>query len=66
MESIDIAASTNSGLGAMWGWGGQEGAESCHESGKTLYKGQLISEWIFDVLNFPKTNGKVWYFCPRI
>ena len=23
-------------------------------------KGQLLSEWLFDVLNFPKTNAKIW------
>ena len=25
------------------------------------YKGQLISEWLFDVLNFPKANAKIWW-----
>ena len=24
-------------------------------------KGHLISEWLFDVLNFPKTNAKIWW-----
>ena len=23
-------------------------------------KGQLISEWLFDVLNFPKNQQKIW------
>ena len=30
-------------------------------------KGQLISEWLFDVLNFPKNQHKnLMNFCPRI
>ena len=30
-------------------------------------KGQLISEWLFDFLNFPKKQGKkLMNFCPRI
>ena len=30
-------------------------------------KGQLISEWLFDVLNFPKKQLKIFMtFCPRI
>ena len=24
-------------------------------------KGQLISEWLFDVLNFPKKQHKIWW-----
>ena len=27
----------------------------------TRPKGQLISEWLFDVLNFPKNNEKIWW-----
>ena len=31
------------------------------------FKGQLISEWIFNVLNFPKKQRKnLMNFCPRI
>ena len=26
----------------------------------TESKGQLISEWLFDFLNFPKNQGKIW------
>ena len=33
----------------------------------TEHKGQLISEWLFDVLNFPKKQCKnLNDFCPRI
>ena len=29
-------------------------------------KGQLISEWLFGVLNFPKNNRKIFYeFLPK-
>ena len=32
----------------------------------TEHKGQLISEWLFDVLNFPKKQRKnLMNFCPR-
>ena len=32
-----------------------------------FFKGQLISEWLFDVLNFPKNQRKnLMNFCPRI
>ena len=27
----------------------------------TESKGQLISEWLFDFLNFPKNQGKIWW-----
>ena len=37
------------------------------ESFCTISKGQLISEWLFDVLNFPKkTRKNVMDFCPKI
>ena len=26
-----------------------------------FFKGQLISEWIFDALNFPKNNNKIFW-----
>ena len=32
-----------------------------------IYKGQLISEWLFGVFNFPKSQRKILMnFCPRI
>ena len=39
-----------------------------HEYGDTYYiKGQLISEWLFDVLNLPKKQRKnLMNFYPRI
>ena len=34
---------------------------------KNFFKSQLISEWLFDVLNFPKKQLKNFMnFCPRI
>ena len=33
----------------------------------SITKGQLISEWLFDILNFPKNQCKnLMNFCPRI
>ena len=33
---------------------------------KNIYKGQLISEWHFDVLKFPKKPSKIWWISALI
>ena len=42
-------------------------SESDSEETEPTTKGQLISEWLFDFLNFPKNQRKnLMNFCPRI
>ena len=44
----------------------QEIAEEIYEDSDEI-KGQLISEWLFGVFNFPKKQPKILMnFCPRL
>ena len=53
-------------------WGADiTGSVSCSPDNEiqwmAINKGQVISEWNFDVLNFPKNQQKnLMNFCPRI
>ena len=41
----------------------EKSSEEIYIQGLTgeVLKGQLISEWLFDVSNFPKNNVKIWW-----